>query len=150
MNSNSFPNEMMTDSYMSLINDIESDIYLFNEESMPETLQSVEDILWAIRNDIESLPPLFQQLKLAMQEFSSLKHESGCNPFLYNPISYEGREVVLERDDRGNIHSGECVVSYNYCADLVGRRVVLNSIQPNINIKTREYKYYAQFVRTVD
>jgi len=65
---------------------------------------------------------------------------------LLSPDDYNGKEMVVEQDDGGNFHCGECLLSYKSAQWNKGKAVVLSDVAVNTNKNTKDkYPYFAQF-----
>ena len=66
-------------------------------------------------------------------------------------LNLEDHVGVVERDEYGNLHCESCLVPYNYCQDMVGKRVKLSLITLNCRSITRHrYPTFANHVEVIE
>ena len=72
---------------------------------------------------------------------------SFCNPIL-NEIdikNYEGKDFIIEQDDKNNFHCGQCRVSYKAAQHYKGKLVTLHGVIKNDSKEKDGYLLYANF-----
>lgn len=67
-----------------------------------------------------------------------------------SPESYEGKTIILEKDDNGILHCGKCLVNKRF-ASFVGTRIKLEKVIVNTDKKTYgNYPIYASYMIVVE
>ncbi len=110
----------------------------------PYMIRSVVFQLLVIIRWCKSLPQTEEEI---LQLHLDVKDECNANcPQLPQSAidSYEDKKVVIERDDNGNLHGGECLISHKL-SNLVGKEVTLFKVTTNTSNKTKNiYPYFGQ------
>lgn len=66
-------------------------------------------------------------------------------------LNLEDHVGVVERDEDRNLHCESCLVPYNYCQDMVGKKVRLSLITLNCRAGTRkDYPFFANHVEVIE
>lgn len=125
-------------------------IETFNQDFI-ENLQSIDDIVDALKYDIIQLTTHireYQSLDMELQKILSGNIVTdGAQEFAYD---HENTESVVECDENGNFHCGKCLVGYNFCQYLIGKKVVISDIVDNTNPYTNiDYPFFAKRVKAV-
>ena len=68
---------------------------------------------------------------------------------LLPPDDYNGKEMVVEQDEDGNFHCGECLLSYKSAQWNKGKIVILSDVDNNEKSTKDKYPYFAQFTPKV-
>lgn len=80
--------------------------------------------------------------KDSLQECDSVSLDSDSPP---NIADYEGKEFLVERDERDNYHCGKCRISYKVAPQYLGKKVVLYDVVENTTLNKDLYPYFARF-----
>lgn len=129
-----------------LVNEISKVDDKFANIDVIYNLETADEVLCAMASKFEKLN------KLAMEyiDITSRLDPAYLKQIQQTLSNYEGNIGVIERDEKGNLHCGDCLVSYNHCQDLVGELVIISHITLNTNHHTRnKYKAFANQIDLV-
>ena len=65
--------------------------------------------------------------------------------YLYCIEKYEGKDVVVEQDEKNNFHCGQCRLSYKAAQGLKGKMVTLYNVTVNDAKSKDNYPLFAKF-----
>jgi len=80
-----------------------------------------------------------------VQEDNQMTHTSKYD----SANEYEGKEMILEQDDKGNYHCGPCLLPYSIGQSVcVGEKIIVVNVVMNDKQQTKDiYPYFAKFKR---
>ena len=127
------------------------------QEDSPDTNSKEMDIEYGLESTFEVFEALYKRMNTLREH--TKEHKQICQKMDLENIEiqeslpdlafYEGLEGVLKRDESENIHLGDCLVSYNYANNLVGKKVRISLVTVNANGKAR-YPYFAKHIEVID
>lgn len=106
-------------------------------------LETTIEVFEALVSRIKKLASHTEQHRQISMEMSTEKDS------LPDYTHYEGFEGLLERDEDGNIHLGDCMVSFNFAKNLVGKKVMISSITVNTKLRAN-YPFFAKHIELID
>ena len=130
-----------------LVNDVEKVTDMFSETEVLYSLQTADELLYAWSRRMEKLNMHLMEYK----RISSLMKPE-CAEEIHSLFSnHENHVGQIEKDANGNLHCGDCLVPYNYCKDLVGKKVRLSLITLNSNPYSKNfYPTFAKHIYVVE
>ena len=73
-------------------------------------------------------------------------NECMCKDLYNNRISdYEGRDFIVEQDEKNNFHCGQCRLSYKSAQNFKGKMVTLFEVTENNSKSKDNYPFFARF-----
>ena len=127
-----------------LVNEVEEVTGKFCEMELVYSLQTTEEILCSLAKRMETLNKHLAEYKLISSQIDSAQMEE----IRRMTASLENYVGIVERDKYGNLHCGNCLVSYRFCRNMVGKKVRISLISLNTNNITRNL--YPTFAKHID
>lgn len=130
-----------------LVNKVEREAYKFSALD-PDTnyiLQTYEECTSALSSRMDKLKKDVEELRQINLQIDSA-YEAKIQEYL---SSFEKTTGWVERDEDHNLHCGDCLISYNFGQNLVGKKVKLSGITLNTNGRAAGYPVYANHVEVV-
>ena len=128
------------------VNDIEAVDGKFAKIDVIYNLETADEIVTALASGFEKL----NKLVLEYMQITSQIDPEYWEQLQRMLSKYEGETGLIERDENGDLHCGDCLVSYNYCRNIVGETVRISHITLNTNHRTRNrYKTFANQIDLV-
>lgn len=130
-----------------MVKEVEKVADKFSEMDIIYSLQTADE-LWG------ALTSRFEKLKKHIEEYNQILSQMNLD-FIANIqnlcSNFENSVAIIERDKDDNLHCGDCLVSYNYCQDKVGKKVKLSLVSINTNnISRGQYPVFAKHIEVIE
>lgn len=129
------------------VQDIEKVTRKFGEMEIIYSLETADELISALVSRMKTLISHTEEYKRICSQISTV-HKEEIHQLL---SEFENQVGVIESDEKGTLHCGNCVVPYNYCHDKVGKKVLLSHITLNKFKQTRKiYPAFAKHIEVVE
>lgn len=127
-----------------LVSNLEKVTCKFGKMKILYSLQTTDEVLCALNSRMKELNVHFAEYKRISSLMTSVYMDQIHSMFT-NLENYVG---IIEQDDQGDLHCGECLVPYTFCKDLIGKKVRLSLI--TLNSKKDSKKKYQTFAKHIE